>query len=381
MQYKVLRIIYDWPNPWDGLAPAPYYLTKRQLNLGNSVTVFCGRWKKSGGPELIKNLKLQSFPREPIRGLMLLTTAPLMTLYFLIWRVFNKVDIYHIHGHFGLYIYLYKFIFGWLDKTPIISHFHNTTKGRIEDQKLNPSKDTLVEKFIHVPLSLLSDKIAVKVSAACVFVSKRNLEEAVKYYSADRSKCYVVESGVASEIFKPALKANLKIKSILYVGALSERKNIHVLVESLKYLPKAFTITLVGRGYESYIHRLKKIALDNKVAERVFFKGYVENADLVAFYKSSSVFAIPSTYEGLPKVVIESLACGTPVVASGFEIKSPITGLYFLNKATPKLLASTIMDVVSLKKGVDVAYISKFYSWEAKAKEVQNIYDKIVSKI
>jgi len=380
--YKIARFIYDWPNPWDGLAPGPYNLTLSQNNLGNKITVFCGCWAKSGGPEQIKGVKVIAFPREPILGLMLLTTAPLVFIYFLIWKIFNKVDIYHAHGHFGLYLYLYKYLFGKLDKTPLVSHFHNTTAGRIEASKLEKSenKDSFFIKHVSLPLSLLSDKLATKVSSACIFVSKKNIEEAVKFYGVNRQKCFLVESGVSSDTFlkKETRAENLDKKTILYVGALTERKNVTSLVESLCYLPKHYHLRLIGRGFPSYIDRIKDIALKNNFEERLELLGYIENNLLPKYYKEADIFVIPSLYEGLPKVVLESLASGVPVLASGFDIKSPIRGLQFLTDPLPKNIAKNIEQIIKSKISVDVAYIDKFYSWKAKAGEVQLIYDKIV---
>ena len=46
---KILRIVYDWPPPWYGLAPAPYEMTVAQTKLGHTIDVFCGRWPRAGG--------------------------------------------------------------------------------------------------------------------------------------------------------------------------------------------------------------------------------------------------------------------------------------------------------------------------------------------
>ncbi|MBU4380827.1 glycosyltransferase family 4 protein [Candidatus Parcubacteria bacterium] len=378
MSFRIARIIYDWPKPWDGLAPAPYYLTKHQKLLGNSLTVFCGRWNKSGGPEKISGVSIISFPREPVEGVMLLTTAPLMSLYFLFWRVFNKVDIYHVHGHFGLYIYLYKFLFGWLDKTPLVAHFHNTTAGRIaitNGESVN--KDGFFVKNIAILLSLISDKLAVKVARACIFVSKQNIDEAIKYYHVPREKCFLVESGVATEVFDNKIQKGDK-KQILYVGALNSRKNVESLVASLQYLPDLYNLKIIGRGFESFVNKIKEIAKDTGVLERVIFEGYIENAHLPKYYAESAIFVIPSLYEGLPKVVLEALASGIPVLASGFSIKSPISGLFFIDNPTPRKIASNILKIVQSNVKVDSNYIEKYYSWKAKAQEIQKIYEHLV---
>ena len=47
---NILRLVYEWPPPWDGLAPGPYELTEAQQKLGHDVVVFCGGGFKNLGP-------------------------------------------------------------------------------------------------------------------------------------------------------------------------------------------------------------------------------------------------------------------------------------------------------------------------------------------
>ena len=106
---KILRLIYEWPPPWDGLAPAPYEMTQAQLKLGHTFDIFCGRWPFSGKIETLPNVLHHLFPREIVPGTLLLTSAPAMFIYYLYYRTKNKPDIIHAHGHFGAWLYLYRY--------------------------------------------------------------------------------------------------------------------------------------------------------------------------------------------------------------------------------------------------------------------------------
>lgn len=385
---KIARIIYEWPHPWIGLAPAPYGLTKAQSKLGHNVTVFCARWPKAGPVEQVDNVKIHSFLRAPIRGTALITTAPFLALYFVIWRLFNKTDVYHMHGHIGLYVYIYKLLFGFLDKTPIVAHFHICAKAREEDTKKAGKKIMFLTKFIEWPLHKLSDSLAVKLASAYIFVGGNVLEDVVNYYGADRKKCFLIESGVDTDIFtvvdsvqKNNLKKELNFKAsdvlVLNVGMFVDRKNIHLLVESLKFLPENFKLILVGKGESKYIQKLKEIIEKEQLSKRVFFMGEKTWPETATYFKASDIFVLPSAYEGFPKVVLEALSCGVPVLASGFKLPENIKGLFELEKHDTKFIADKILEIVTQKGRVDSLFVQSHYSWDQRAQEVDKIYNRL----
>ncbi|MFH1565748.1 MAG: glycosyltransferase family 4 protein [bacterium] len=383
--YKILRIVYDWPPPWDGLAPAPYELSKSQITLGNKVIALTGGL---GGRKLIRRefkkvddggkLIVYNLPRGLKKFGPFLTTSIFVIPYYLFLRIFKKINIVHGHGHIMLWFNIYKLIFGRIDKIPYVAHFHITGAGREDLLIKRGYKLDFFTRFFEYPLHKLSDRIGVKVANACVFVSKELINEAEKFYNADRTKCFLVESGVNTYIFKE--NRNIKReKHILFVGMVDPRKSPDLIIKSLKYL-KGFKAVFIGRGADSYIEELLELARIEKVENRIEFKGYVPYSEILPFYRTCAVFVLPSLYEGLPKVVLEALSCGTPVVASGFEVKSPITGLYIAQSFTPKDLADRIEIISKSNQKVDTEFIEKYYSWNSRAEEVQRIYEKVSIK-
>ena len=383
--YKILRIVYDWPPPWDGLAPAPYELSKAQVALGNKVTALTGGLggrrifkREFRKRENAKNFTVYYLPRALFKFGPFLTTALFVLPYYFTLKLFRKVDVVHGHGHIMLWFNVYRRLFGWLDKTPYIAHFHITAAGRENLLKKRGYKLDFFTKFIEYPLHKLSDNLAVKVADYCIFVSKDTIQEAVRYYRADKEKCFLVESGVNTEIFKPSSKVKRE-KETLFVGMIDSRKNPEVIIKSLKYL-NGYKAVFVGRGSENYINELTALASLEKVLDRISFEGYIPYAELLPYYRKALVFVLPSLYEGLPKVVLEALACGTPAIASGFNVRSPIKGLYIINNLTPKDLANKIKSIEESKIETDFDFVEKFYSWNSRALEMQRIYDKVFKK-
>lgn len=386
---KILRIVYDWPEPWDGLAPAPYFLSRSQGLLGHEVTVLTGGLNG-------KSLKAFKFTDRPEKNVFVIklvralskhtgpffTTSPLSLLVYLGKRLFRQVDVVHGHGHIMLWFNIYKYIFGKIDRVPYVAHFHICAKKRKLLAIERGEKFTVAQKIIENPLHELSDWLAVRVADKCITVSESNKQDFIECYKAEESKIIVVESAVPTNIFYDLPNKQLSFNSeIIGVGSITRRKGIHLLIESLKYLPSKYILRWVGSSSdEEYRNELADLAKNLDVSNRVIFEGYVPNMDMPPYFRNALLFVLPSTYEGFPKVVLEALACGVPCLVSGFEAKEKIDGLSYLHSLAPKSIALDIKKTLELNPKVDVSKIKKKYSWDAKAKEIDNIYSIILGK-
>jgi glycosyltransferase involved in cell wall biosynthesis len=106
---------------------------------------------------------------------------------------------------------------------------------------------------------------------------------------------------------------------LLTVGRLEPEKNPLLLVEALARLesarPGRYRLTWVGRGPLDDVVRARAAALG--VLDRIEFHGYVPyDGGLLDLYSRAHIFVHVSLSEGMPKVLIEALACGTPIVAT-----------------------------------------------------------------
>jgi glycosyltransferase involved in cell wall biosynthesis len=106
-------------------------------------------------------------------------------------------------------------------------------------------------------------------------------------------------------------------KYVLYVGFLREAKGVQHLIRALPALNKTCgdtVLVLVGRGEHEAALRTEAGRLPEP--GKVVFAGPVANAALGPYYSAADVHSLPSYAEGLPSVVLESLACGTPSVSA-----------------------------------------------------------------
>lgn len=138
----------------------------------------------------------------------------------------------------------------------------------------------------------------------------------------------VVYNGVDLEVYKPSddfFKARKEwnltedIKVISYVGRLDKSKGLETLIKAFVLLSTANIRLLIGgkpvNDGEDYKKSLEQLVTDLDIENYVDFLGHVSNT--TSLYQVSDVTVLPSTWpEPFGRVIIESMACGTPVVAS-----------------------------------------------------------------
>lgn len=153
-----------------------------------------------------------------------------------------------------------------------------------------------------------------------------SLKDAIVSLGIPEKKVRVVPNGVNSGTFKImdriACRRNLSLpenkKIILTVGSQDEVKGTCALIEAFARLVKStrsrFVLALVGDG--PLRSKLEQQTRALGVSESVIFAGSRPHAEISLWMNAADVFCLPSLREGHPNVVIESMACGTPVVAT-----------------------------------------------------------------
>ena len=393
---KILRIIYDFADEnvqTEGLSPGPYELTIAQgKNPNYKIYVLTGNLNG-------KNIKAGKFKYTLCDGRVVVYNLPraiwkfgpfisssvfVMPYYFYL-RIFKGIDVVHNHQQMGVWFLLHKYLFGWLDKIPVIHTNHGSIKGREESALNKGEKFNFMTKYFEYPIWKLSDWLSVKVANTIIAVSEDLVRETKKYYNP-KQKMVVIENSVSIDRFK---KEGEKVdygfekhsKLLLNIGRLSKRKGIEELVESLVYLPKEFKLALIGIWEPGYGEVVNKKIKDLGLEKRAKYFGKVSNFKAPAYFRSADIFVLPSDHEGLPKVAIEALASGNKLVGTGFKLSHEVPGILYLNEKTPKSIAKGILQ---MDKSDDFyirtrEIIEKHYSWDAKAKDIEAIYNDLFS--
>lgn len=190
---------------------------------------------------------------------------------------------------------------------------------------------------------------AIAQADALVAVSE-GLKQGLVALGAPAEKVTVLRNGVDLDAFQPAAdravaRAALGLAGpvLLSVGALVERKGHHLTIAALRDLP-GHTLLIAGDGPERAA--LEALAARLGVADRLRLLGPIPHAELPRLYGAADAMVLASSREGWANVLLESMACGTPVVASPAwgsreAVRAPEAGLV-LDAATPEAIAAGV---------------------------------------
>lgn len=159
-----------------------------------------------------------------------------------------------------------------------------------------------------MPIIHFLEKLAYKNADIIIVASEGERKFIKEKYDILSEKIKYIPNYIDTNLFKPL---NIpKENRICFVGRLEEQKNLFNLIKAVSGLG----IKLVIFGSGSQKRDLEDFA--KKLKADVEFKGNIPNQDLPGEINKSKLFILPSLYEGCPKVLLEAMACGLPVIGT-----------------------------------------------------------------
>jgi glycosyltransferase involved in cell wall biosynthesis len=155
--------------------------------------------------------------------------------------------------------------------------------------------------------------------AAAIVTVSQALKDSLVALSVNPEKITVLRNGVDLDRFAPrdrsSLRAQLGLKGPVWltVGHLIELKGIHIVIEALARVPDT-TLLIAGDGPDE--HKLRQLVERLGLSARARFLGAISHAKLCEYYNAADAMVLASSREGMPNVVLEAMACGTPVLAT-----------------------------------------------------------------
>ncbi len=186
---------------------------------------------------------------------------------------------------------------------------------------------------------------------------------------------------------KAASKLRLPQNYCLYVGDVNWNKNLETLLEAVKIsnakivmVGAALTDTNISET-QSINNLIKKLGISDQVIKT----GYIKSSDLVDIYNLASVTLLPSFYEGFGLPVLESMACGTPVICSKNSSLSEIGAdlAFYCNPSSASDIADKIKEVSGINDNHKNILSQKLedhakkFTWQRVAGETIEIYRKV----
>ena len=224
--------------------------------------------------------------------------------------------------------------------------------------------------------------------AAAIITVCQALKDAVVGLNIPDEKVYVLRNGVDLKRFKPVdrqtarKQLQLSGRVLLSVGHLIERKGNHVTIEALRKIPGA-TLLLVGDGEEE--NHLREQARVLGIESRVRFEGAVPQTDLPRYYAAADALVLASSREGWANVLLESMACGTPVIASAIWgtpeiVTAPEAGVLMASRDAASLVEAYERLFQSPPDRGDTRRFAEQFSWDATSRGQFDLFSEILGR-
>lgn len=304
------------------------------------------------------------------------------------FRKRNRLKYDLVYSHYWLSAWVGRFLQGWWD-VPHIVMFH--TLGAI--------KNAIGIGEAEPELRIETERYLVKNCHRIIAATGKEKEGLILHYGALPETISVIPCGVNLELFQPVDKEAARQqlgfngnKNILFVGRLEPLKGIDRLLMAMTYLEnRGGTRLLVigGDGNSQHeIERLQRLSRELHIQDSVIFLGLIKQEKLPLYYSAADVCVVPSYYESFGLVALESLACGTPVVATDVGsarsvIRQAETG-YVVTDSSPHRLAQKISLLLS-KPEADAESIGLMrasvagFSWSGIAEMMVKEYRKVLA--
>lgn len=223
----------------------------------------------------------------------------------------------------------------------------------------------------------LAERLAYKNADAIIVTSKEDKKYIQEKYNISSQKINYIPNYIDTDLFKPL---NIpKENRICFVGRLEKQKNLFNLIKAVSNL--GAKLIIFGNG--SLEDKLRSLAPSN-----VEFKGNIPNRSLALELNKCRLFILPSFYEGCPKVLLEAMACGLPVIgADVYGIKEIIKHKEsgYLCKTDAVSIRKAILEVLSdrelqekMGKNARKTIVENFSLEKIITREIK-VYDKILA--
>lgn len=296
---------------------------------------------------------------------------------YLPWKLWNnKIDVYHGPG--------YSIPFLANCATVVTIHDLNTflfshTNSWLSDLRSKP----LILLSAKKATLIITDSGSTKSDIVSILKVPEEKVRVVHLAPDKRFITYKKQDKLEQETKK---KYGIRGRFILFVGSLNPRKNLSSLVKAFHIFSQRHTydyqLVVVGKKewcYDEIFRAVRTLMIEDKVV----FTGYVNDSELPALYSAASLTVYPSVYEGFGFPILESMACGTPVVASNISSIPEVAGdaAILVDPTNVNELASAIHSVltdVNLRqtltcKGLERA---RSFSWQETACNTLKVYQE-----
>ena len=292
---------------------------------GTKKVLFLAPSMRGGGAERFLTILLRNLNRERFEGslglvikdgpflddipeevkILDLKSQRVRYVLFRLIRMIRQIDpniVFSTIGHLSLFVIIARPALS--RKTLFIARETNIPSVNI-NQSAFPILFLILYRWLYPKLDLL----------ICQSQDMKN--DLVENFGISEKSMVVINNPVDIEWVKKRAVSEKKLfdsgnYNLLAVGKLKYQKGFDLLIKTISLLDdERYHLTILGTGPDG--ESLKALANELGIAGQVTFQGFVENP--YKYMAQTDIFVLSSRFEGFPNVVLEAMACGTPVVS------------------------------------------------------------------
>ncbi|MHC4593508.1 MAG: glycosyltransferase family 4 protein [Planctomycetota bacterium] len=280
-------------------------------------------------------------------------------------------DIHLFHSSFA------STILPKLEGIPTVTTVHD-----LSIQKFKYLFATSAKNYFHYYRRLITRNLAIKNADYLIAVSQATKNDLIDI-NLDENKIKVIHNGISNFWYPVQNKGKNNSKPyFLFVGGRNPYKNYDTVLKAISLLDgkyKDIQLITVGENVYSQKREMKKY-LELNIHEKVTDLGTVSDEKLRELYSNAVAFVFPSKYEGFGFPLLESLACGCPVIASKIPTNREIGGsfVHYFKATDSSELADKMMDIYNNLPGeaerMRYSTYAHTYTWENAARKLLEVY-------
>ena len=365
----------------------------RELGHHNTTIDIFTRWTDEQTPrivqvsEQVRVIHIQAGPIAPVHKDNLYQYLPTFAQHIDDFQRAEAVDYDIIHSHYWLSgVAAAQLAQRW--DIPHVTMFH--TLGRLK-QLANPYA-------AEPPLRLEMEQHLLQQADRIITATTEERTQLIRSCGVSANRIQVIPCGVDLKLFvaqnKYQARKKLGLKqqqpTVLFVGRLDSFKGPDLFLRAVALMEEPVQAVIVGGQLQgdSDVQALQKLADDLNIQQHVHFLGARPQQELPLLYSAADVTVVPSYHESFGLVAVESLACGTPVVATRVGglmtiVRNNETG--YLVPRCPGFFAERLDTLVSdpaLLAAMQVAARPSIlhFSWASVASRVNQVYDELIDE-
>lgn len=371
---KILRVTNDlYPDVVGGIPLHAHHLCRDLLRRGHYTTVLACSRSNHGHDKIDEyNVVYHKILCSPLGN----SFSP--PIFRTLLKIKGDYDLIHAHCHLFFSTIMASLV-RRLGSPPLIITTHGIMSASAPD-------------WFNILYMKTIGKWTLKSADKIICYTQMEKDKLVDMLKIDSKKISVIPNGVDTDLFHPDPDTGKRSNqsnaiTILWAGRFVRGKGVKYMIQAAKILVKEIPdlkILLVGDGPSK--GEIEGLIEKFNLKKNVIIKENISNENMPEVYQKSDIFVLPSLNEGVPKTLLEAMACGKPVVISEFPHLADMiknAGLMF-PKGDVHALAANIKILIEDKELAQKLgnngrnKILKDHSWENTVLKTIELYEEVV---